>query len=79
VDEQNMGVLDQIAGLIVARPYGYRPEEMETLDAVIRHRLSGYRIPVLAGVDVGHITPLQTLPIGCEALPDADLGRFAMV
>ncbi len=79
MDYENMGVLDQINGLVVARPYGYEQDEVWRLDRVIRERTARFGFPVLAGTDTGHTTPLQTLPIGCRAVLDADTKRFAVV
>ncbi len=78
MDYQNMGVFDRIAGLVVARPYGYTDAETTRLDEVIVERTAPFGFPVLAGTDTGHTTPLQTLPIGCNALLDSVANRFAI-
>ena len=79
MDFENMGVLASIAGLVVARPYGYAPEDVPRLWAVVRERTEAFGFPVLAGTDTGHTTPLQTLPIGVVAELDASPGRFAIL
>lgn len=79
MDFENMGVFDGITGLVVARPYGYAPEDVARLDDVIVERVRAWSFPVLAGADVGHTTPLQTLPMGCRALLDAEAGRFSIL
>jgi muramoyltetrapeptide carboxypeptidase len=67
-DLEQLGVLDRIAGLVVARPYGYDDEERELLWRVVTERTS---CPVLANVDCGHTDPLLTLPLGVPVRLDA--------
>ncbi|MDQ3656730.1 MAG: LD-carboxypeptidase [Chloroflexota bacterium] len=78
MDYENMGVFEQIAGLIVARPYGYSDAEKVRLHDIIVERTATFGFPVLADTDTGHTTPLQTLPIGCTALLDSVANRFAI-
>ncbi len=75
---ENMGAFDQIAGLIVARPYGYGDDDKARLHNVIVERTGKFGFPVLADTDTGHTTPLQTLPIGCHAVLDSATNRFAI-
>jgi muramoyltetrapeptide carboxypeptidase len=70
-DYENMGVLDQIRGLIFARPYGYTDNDRHDLHEVIRERTARWAIPVLADVDAGHTSPILTLPIGCRTRLDS--------
>jgi len=79
MDYENMGVLDRIAGLVVARPYGYTDRDKDRLHEVIIDRTARFGFPVLAETDTGHTTPLQTLPIGCQAEIDSAANRFAVV
>ncbi len=78
MDYENMGVFEQITGLIVARPYGYDDDARERLHNVIVERTARFGFPVLANTDTGHTTPLQTLPIGCHAALDSASNRFAI-
>lgn len=78
MDYENMGVFEQIAGLIVARPYGYTDDDKARLHKVIVERTERFAFPVLADTDTGHTTPLQTLPIGCTAVLDSAANRFAI-
>jgi muramoyltetrapeptide carboxypeptidase len=79
MDYENMGVFARISGLLVARPYGYSPAERAQLHEVIRERTRRFGFPVVADLDIGHTTPLLTLPIGCRALLDADAQRIAVL
>lgn len=79
MDYENMGVFDVIHGLVFARLYGYIPEDVLRLHHVARQRTAPFGFPVLADTDTGHVTPLQTLPIGCAALLDSSANRFAII
>jgi muramoyltetrapeptide carboxypeptidase LdcA involved in peptidoglycan recycling len=70
-DYENMGVLDQVRGMIFARPYGYTDSDHLLLHEVIRERTARWTIPVLADVDAGHTSPILTLPIGCRTRLDS--------
>ena len=59
-DLAQLGVLDSIAGLIYARPYGYSDAEREALWRVLEAHA---RCPALANVDCGHADPMLTLPL----------------
>lgn len=83
-DLVNLGVFDQIVGLVVGRPKGYEGKELErfegmVLDMCFGVRFEGERIgeerefPILVGVDVGHTDPLLTVPLG--ALMRLDSGE----
>ena len=78
MDYENMGVLAQLRGLLVARPYGYSDEERARLHEVILARTAPFGFPVIADMDFGHTTPIFTLPIGCQARIDGDTRQFAI-
>ncbi|HEY7873576.1 MAG TPA: LD-carboxypeptidase, partial [Actinomycetota bacterium] len=77
-DLELMGVFDQIAGLVVARPMAYTPENVEVLWGVVAGRTAASGIPVLGNVDVGHTDPMLTLPLGTTARMDAGALRFTV-
>jgi len=79
MDYQNMGVFDQIAALIVGRPYGYTDAEKQALNQVILDRTRAYGFPVITGMDFGHTAPQFTLPLGCQAEIDTANQRFAII
>ncbi len=72
-DLEQLGVLDSIAGLVYARPYGYDDERRRTLWTVLEERTS---CPVLANVDCGHADPMLTLPLGAPVRVDAGARTF---
>jgi muramoyltetrapeptide carboxypeptidase len=79
MDLENMGELNKIAGLIVARPYGYSDTDRVVLHQVIIDRTSKWSIPVLADVDAGHTSPILTLPIGCMVRLDSRIEGFELL
>lgn len=63
-DYARMGVLDQVAGLLVARPYGFDVEQHERFLEYVSERTAQYSFPVVANMDFGHTTPMMTMPLG---------------
>ena len=78
-DLEQLGVFDQAAGLIVARPYGYRADDTERLWEVIAERTAAAGLPVLANVEAGHTDPMVTLPFGLSAELDATRKTFRLL
>ncbi|GJC86939.1 putative carboxypeptidase VC_A0337 [Colletotrichum liriopes] len=78
------GVFDELAGLVVGRPYGYNTErERAEYAAVFRGllcygRLAGRKFPILMNVDVSHTSPKVTLPMDALAVLDSDKDEFAI-
>ena len=79
MDYENMGVFDAISGLLMARPYGMAPAEREAIWEVVTERTAPFGFPVVGNLDIGHTTPLLTLPIGCRARIDSDTGRVSIL
>jgi muramoyltetrapeptide carboxypeptidase len=71
-DLEQLGVLDSLAALVVGRPIGFEPEDVEALWRTVAERTRSAGIPVLVNVDVGHADPMLTLPLGAPARLDAD-------
>ncbi len=76
-DLKRFGVMDQIAGLVFARPTAYSPHDTEVLWKVVRTATDGLGIPVLANVDCGHTEPMLTVPLGVVARLDSSDNSFA--
>lgn len=79
MDYENMGVLDQIVGLLVGRPMYYSDSEKAELRDVIRNRTAGRSFPVVTDMDFGHTAPQFTLPLGCSARVDSGSGVFEIL
>ncbi len=82
------GVFDAAAGLVVGRPFGYdskeaREEYAQVITSLLcdTHHgpLAGNRFPILFNVDIGHTTPMVTLPIGALAVLDSETDEFAIL
>ncbi|KAI0199768.1 peptidase [Astrocystis sublimbata] len=79
------GVFDDVAGLVVGRPFGYHtPEMREQYADVIKGLLCDgplgeKKFPILYNVDFGHTSPMLTLPFDALASLDSDKDQFAIV
>jgi len=78
-DYENMGVLDQISGMLVGRPMRYSKDEKRQLHEVILERTQAYHFPIITEMDFGHTSPQFTLPIGCQARIDAERRCFEIL
>ncbi|KAF6833745.1 peptidase U61 LD-carboxypeptidase A protein [Colletotrichum plurivorum] len=78
------GVFDEIAGLVIGRPYGYDTERARAEYAAVFRgllccgRLAEHQFPILMNVDIGHTAPMVTLPMDSLALLDSDRDEFAI-
>ncbi len=79
MDYQNMGVFDQLAGMLVGRPMRYTDEEKHALRERILERTQAYDFPVITDMDFGHTAPQFTLPLGCTARIDSTYQRFEIL
>ncbi len=65
---RQMGVYDEIAGMIVGRfSSSVKLSPSDSLDMILDDALRGYRFPVITEIDFGHTDPLLTLPMGVRA------------
>lgn len=78
---RNAGMLDDLAGLVLARPYQFDPDDIHALQRLTLDATEGRPYPVLFGVDCGHTDPMLTLPIGVPATvggPDLSVEESAV-
>ncbi|KAK7710689.1 hypothetical protein SLS64_005592 [Diaporthe eres] len=79
------GVFDDAAGLVVGRPFGYdSPKARAQYAGVIKGllcegRLAEKKFPILFNVDIGHTTPMVTLPFDALAVLDSEKDQFAIL
>lgn len=71
-DYTRMGVLDQISGLLVARPYGFSPEQHDRFIGYLTDRTAPYSFPIVANMDFGHTTPMITMPLGIQVSVESE-------
>jgi muramoyltetrapeptide carboxypeptidase len=72
------GVLKQISGLIVGRPFGYTQEQTQDLKALLLERTQEFAFPILFNVNIGHADPIATIPYGATARMDSSTNTFAV-
>lgn len=82
------GVFDSAAGLVVGRPFGYdsdeaRNEYAEVITSLLCDASHGpiaeNRFPILFNVDIGHTTPMVTLPFDALAVLDSESDQFEVL
>lgn len=69
----SQGILQGLAGLLLARPYGYDEAGQTALHRAVRKVLlecGREDLPVVTNLDFGHTTPTLCLPNGCRAAID---------
>ena len=75
---QQIGMFDQIAGLVIGKVNELSEEEEKLLESLILEYTAGSQFPILTGVDFGHTAPQLTLPIGIQASLDSQQDRFSI-
>ncbi|KAI1136230.1 peptidase [Hypoxylon sp. FL0543] len=78
------GVFEEAAGLVIGRPFGYdSPEMREEYIGVVRELLCegplAKNFPILFNIDIGHTTPIATLPFDALATLDSEEDKFAIL
>ncbi|KAH8204265.1 hypothetical protein TruAng_001551 [Truncatella angustata] len=81
------GVFEEAAGLVIGRPYGYDSQErrdeytnaFKELLCEGRLAASKNQFPILFNVDIGHTTPMVTLPFDVLAELDSETDRFTIL
>lgn len=61
------GLFDRAIGILFGRMPDATPVAGETLDSMISRVLGDYAIPIVLDIDIGHSSPMATLPIGRTA------------
>ena len=75
---QQMGLFDQVAGLVIGKVNELSAEEEKLFESLILEYTAGSQFPILTGVDFGHTVPQLTLPIGIQASLDSQQDRFSI-
>ena len=75
---QQMGLFDQIAGLVIGKVNELSEEEEKLFESLILEYTAGSQFPILTGVDFGHTAPQLTLPIGIQASLNSQQDRFSI-
>jgi muramoyltetrapeptide carboxypeptidase len=79
MDYENMGVFENLRGMLVGRSMRYSREEVAQLRDIILERTRRYDFPIVTDMDFGHTSPQLTLPIGCRARIDTARQTFEIL
>jgi muramoyltetrapeptide carboxypeptidase len=81
----NAGLLQQVAGVAIGinkdceDPDAAKTKEyLQTLEDVLRDRLTPLGVPVVAGLPFGHVAKNATLPVGIRATLDGENGDLSI-
>jgi len=82
----NAGVLQQVAGVAIGinknclDPQAVKTKEYrQTVEDVLKERLAGLKVPIVAGLPFGHVPLNATLPVGARAELDGMNGDLVII
>jgi len=75
-DLDNLGIFKDIKGLIIGRPYYYEEEDNRKLKDIIAYYTKDYNYPILFNANIGHASPIVTVPLGAEVMLDSQKNIF---
>jgi muramoyltetrapeptide carboxypeptidase LdcA involved in peptidoglycan recycling len=75
-DLDNMGVFQKIKGLIIGRPYCYGKDEVIFLKSLIDKYTEGTSYPILFNANIGHVSPIITLPLDVKVRVNSNANEF---
>lgn len=78
-DLVNLGIFEQISGLVVGRPFKYDEEQKKEFKQMILDQCHGTDFPILFNVDIGHTDPILTIPLNALASLDSARDEFAIL
>ncbi len=78
-DLDNVGVFANIKGLVIGRPYCYKETEIKILKKMINYYTISYHYPILYNVNIGHASPIITLPMGVRVRLKSEKNEFQIL
>lgn len=78
-DLYNLGVFDNIKGLIIGRPYHYSSQQSEELKQIILRYSFRKKYPILYNSNIGHTDPIITIRYGSVVELDSEKNSFRIV
>ena len=72
----NIGVFGQIKGLVIGRPFGYNEVMRKEFAQMVNDQCDGTDFPVLLDVDIGHTSPIVTIPLNIMVSLDSSVDEF---
>ena len=78
-DLVNLGIFEEIIGLVIGRPYKYDDEQKEDFKQMVLDQCRQSIFPILFNVDIGHTDPMLTIPLNALASLNSERDEFAIV
>jgi len=78
-DLDNLNVFSSIKGLVIGRPYAYTKQDSQWLKERILFYTAGQKYPIIYNVNIGHVTPIITVPMGAMAQLDSSKNAFTIL
>lgn len=75
-DLYNLNVFSEIRGLVIGRAYSQSQENLGKIRILVEQYTKDASYPILYGIDIGHTTPMITLPFGAKVSLDSEKGTF---
>ena len=78
-DLVNMGVIGKISGLVLGRPFAHDEKMRREFEEAMLDQCDGTDFPILANVDVGHTTPMVTIPLNAMVRLNSEKDEFTVL
>jgi len=78
-DLKNLELFNVISGLIIGRAYRYDEEDVQNLKKIINFYTQGNDYPILYNVNIGHASPILTVPLGSKVVLDSSKNQFKLL
>ncbi len=78
-DLVNLGVFEQISGIVMGRPYAYDQDMRVQFAQMVKDQCYGTDFPILMDVDVGHTDPVLTIPLNALVSLDSEKDEFSIL
>jgi muramoyltetrapeptide carboxypeptidase len=78
-DLRNLGVFNQVKGIVFGRGFGYTEKQIKNLKEIILYNTRDHNFPILYNVDIGHTDPMITLPLGVQVELDSNKNKFIVL
>ena len=75
-DLENIGVFQNIKGLLVGRPYQFKEDSIEKLKEILLYYTADHNYPILFNANIGHASPIITIPLGASCNIDSRNNLF---
>lgn len=73
------GVFQQISGLVLGRFYKYDEAMRKEVAQIVLDQLQDTAFPILANVDIGHVSPILTIPLNSMVSLDSEKDELSIL